>query len=98
MKLGRVIGRVTLSVAVPSMEGGRWLIVSPMDRATLAAWDGDPNAISPVSTPVVYDKLGGWTGNIIGYSEGAEASMPFDEPTPVDAYNCALIDDIQYRP
>src|SRR6266536_4798852 len=32
MRLGTVIGRVTLSVTVPALEGARWLIVSPFTR------------------------------------------------------------------
>ena len=29
MRLGKVIGRVTLSQMIPSFEGGRWLLVNP---------------------------------------------------------------------
>src|SRR5258705_13482565 len=32
MRLGTVIGRVTLSVTVPALQGARWLIVSPFTR------------------------------------------------------------------
>ena len=32
MKLGAVIGRVTLSQTVPALVGARWLIVSPFTR------------------------------------------------------------------
>jgi len=35
---------------------------------------------------------------VIGFTEGAEASAPFVEPTPVDAYNAALIDRVSYTP
>ena len=34
----------------------------------------------------------------IGLVEGREAAQPFDEPTPVDAINAALVDDIFYNP
>jgi hypothetical protein len=30
--------------------------------------------------------------------EGREAAQPFDEPTPIDAINAALVDDIFYNP
>ena len=30
--------------------------------------------------------------------EGAEAAVPFDQPTPVDAYNAALVDRSFYTP
>ena len=29
MRLGKVIGRVTLSQMIPAFEGGRWLVVNP---------------------------------------------------------------------
>ena len=32
MRLGTVIGRVTLSQTVPALTGARWLIVSPFTR------------------------------------------------------------------
>jgi len=46
----------------------------------------------------VYDALGGGLGQVIGYVEGREAAQPFDQPTPVDAINAALVDQIFYRP
>ena len=46
----------------------------------------------------MYDNLGGGVGQTIGFIEGAEASAPFDEPTPVDAINAALVDEIFYSP
>lgn len=54
--------------------------------------------LSGVPTPVVYDQLGAGTGDLIGFVEGAEAAAPFDVPTPVDAYNAALIDRVHYQP
>ena len=32
MRLGTVIGRVTLSQTVPALIGARWLVVSPFTR------------------------------------------------------------------
>ena len=29
MRLGKVIGRVTLSQTIPAFEGARWLVVNP---------------------------------------------------------------------
>ena len=37
MKLGTVIGRVTLSKTLKPLEGGRYLIVSPFSREQFAA-------------------------------------------------------------
>ncbi len=47
---------------------------------------------------MAYDDLGGGVGQTIGFVEGREAACPFDEPTPVDAINAALVDEINYTP
>ena len=98
MRLGTVIGRVTLNKTVPSLLGGRWLIVSPFTREhfqrgseTLAGLSKDPSL-------VVYDDLGGGVRQTIGFVEGREAASPFEAPTPVDAINAALVDEIFYNP
>jgi carbon dioxide concentrating mechanism protein CcmL len=98
MKLGRVIGRVTLSRAVPALEGGRFLVVSPMGRDQYSQGLGGPWRPGPDPSLVVYDNLGGAVGQVIGYVEGREAAQPFDRPTPVDAINVALADELFYRP
>jgi microcompartment protein CcmK/EutM len=97
MRLGTVIGRVTLSQTVPALVGARWLIVSPFTREhfqrgteALASLSSDPSL-------VVYDDLGGGIGQTIGFIEGREAAAPFTEPTPVDAIDAALVDEIFYH-
>jgi hypothetical protein len=35
---------------------------------------------------------------VIGYIEGREAAQPFAVPTPVDAINAALVDEMFYSP
>jgi carbon dioxide concentrating mechanism protein CcmL len=47
---------------------------------------------------VVYDDLGGGAGQVIGYEEGREAAQPFRTPTPVDAINVALVDEMFFSP
>ena len=98
MKLGAVIGRVTLSQTVPARIGARWLIVSPFTREHYQRGTDTPEGLSKDPTPVVYDNLGGAVGQTIGYIEGREAASPFDRPTPVDAINAALVDEIIYSP
>jgi carbon dioxide concentrating mechanism protein CcmL len=98
MKLGTVIGRVTLSRTVPALVGGRWLIVSPFTRDHFQRGTETPPGLSGDPSAVVYDSLGGGVGQTIGYIEGREAAQPFDQPTPVDAINAALVDDIFYSP
>jgi microcompartment protein CcmK/EutM len=98
MRLGAVIGRVTLSQAVPALKGGRFLIVSPFTREHFQQGTETPVGMSKDPSLVVYDNLGGGVGQTIGFIEGAEATAPFDEPTPIDAINAALIDEIFYSP
>lgn len=96
MRLGHVIGKVTLNVADPALRGGRFLLVQPLNRDQFAGAPATP--LAKGATVVVYDELGATTGQIIGFTEGAEATAPFSQPTPVDAYNAAIVDEIYYTP
>jgi carbon dioxide concentrating mechanism protein CcmL len=98
MRLGTVIGRVTLSQAVPALQGGRWLIVSPFTREHFQRGSETPPGLSKDPSLVVYDDLGGGVGQTIGFIEGREAAQPFAQPTPIDAINAALVDEIFYSP
>jgi len=96
MRLGHVIGRVTLSQQDPAYRGGRFLLVQPFTAAEFAGKPVTPLAAG--SSVVVFDNLGAAVGHIIGFTEGAEASAPFEQPTPVDAFNAAIVDEIFYTP
>jgi|SRR5947207_15417735 len=98
MRLGKVIGRVTLSVTVPALRGARWLIVSPFGREQYATAATEATNLSSEPTLVIFDNLGGGVGQPVGFVEGREAASPFDVPTPVDAINTALVDEIFYNP
>lgn len=91
MKIGEVIGRVTLSRCHPDVQGAVWKLVVPLDRAGLrgeASGRGEPF--------IVYDELGSGLGSLIAISDGAEASAPFyPKVKPLDAYCAALLDDIR---
>lgn len=100
MRLGQVIGRVTLSRQDPSYKAGRFLVVLPYVPPA-----GQSQCPSKVVEPlpkgnslVVYDNLGGSTGDVIAYSESGEAAAAFKDPTPVDAFNCALLDHTFWNP
>lgn len=98
MKLGTVIGRVTLSKTISALVGARWLIVSPFTREHFQRGTETPAGMSKDPSLVVYDSIGGGVGQTIGYVEGREAAQPFDQPTPIDAINAALVDEIFYKP
>ena len=89
MRLGTVIGRVTLSQTVRPLLGARWLIVSPFTREHFQRGSETPAGMSKDASLVVYDDLGGGLGQTIGFVEGREAASPFDEPTPVDRNRAA---------
>ena len=96
MKLGHIIGKVTLCKQEPAYKGGRFLLVQPLSREQMA---GAPMLPLPTGNSlIVYDNLGAGEGDIVGYVEGAEATAPFPQPTPVDAFNAAIIDTILYQP
>lgn len=90
MRIGTVIGRVTLSVRSGKYVGERLLITLPWNRKTLEGQESFDPAI------VVYDELGADVGQNIAISEGREAACPFPKPTPVDAYCAALVDNVFY--
>jgi microcompartment protein CcmK/EutM len=98
MRLGSVIGRVTLSKTVPALAGARWLVVSPFTREHFQRGSQEPLGLSADPSVVVYDDLGGGVGQTIGFVEGREAAAPFSAPTPIDAISAALVDEIFYSP
>ena len=91
MRMGTVIGRVTLSVRSKKYVGERLLLTLPWKADTFSGAEKHDPAI------VVYDQLGAGVGQQIAISEGREAACPFEKPTPVDAYCAALVDEIFYK-
>ncbi|MDR0609059.1 MAG: carbon dioxide concentrating mechanism protein CcmL [Planctomycetaceae bacterium] len=91
MRIGKVIGQLTLSRCHESVRGFRWKIVVPMTEDALQT------AHEPHTEElIVYDDLSVGEGQRIAFSEGAEASMPFfPNPKPLDAYNAAILDQIE---
>ncbi len=98
MRLGKVIGRVTLSQSIPAFEGGRWLVVNPYTRDRFQSGDTPPSGMCAEPSLVIFDALGGDLGQTVGFIEGREAAVPFPEPTPVDAINAALVDTVYHAP
>jgi len=98
MRLGTVIGRVTLSKTVPALIGARWLVVSPFTREHFQRGAEALTGLSKDPSLVVYDDLGGGVGQTIGFIEGREAASPFECPTAIDAISAALVDEIFYNP
>ncbi len=98
MRLGTVIGRVTLSQTIPQLSGARWLVISPFTPGHFQQGSLPPAGLRPDPSLVVYDSLGGGGGDTIGYIEGRQAAMPFSSPVPIDAINAAIVDEVFYSP
>ena len=94
MRIADVVGTVTLNRAHPSLEGACFKLVTPLSWDNLAGrWDERLEEIA------VLDQLGAGIGSRIALSEGREAAMPFyPEIKPVDAYNAAILDHLDYEP
>ena len=98
MRIGDVIGTVTLNRVHPSLVGARWKIVVPLTAEQLT--DEAPVAEGAEAEDlVVYDVLGAGVGSRIAFSEGREAAQPFHpEVKPIDAYCAAILDQVRIGP
>lgn len=96
MKIGKVIGNLTLGCGDSGFRGGRYIIVSPQGAKELTG--ENPSGYSEAASFVAYDNLGAGLGDDILYVEGAEAMQPFDYRTPLDAISVALLDTFKYTP
>ncbi len=93
MRIGEVIGTVTLNRFHPSLTGGRFKLTVPLSLEDLAGRGGEPP-----EELVVFDELGAGIGSRIAISEGREAAMPFyPDSKPIDAYNAAILDTVHIR-
>ena len=94
MRIADVIGTVTLNSVHPSLVGACFKLVTPLSWDDLAG-----RACEPLEEVAVLDELGAGIGSRIAMSEGREAAMPFyPEIKPVDAYNAAILDRLEYEP
>jgi microcompartment protein CcmK/EutM len=94
MRIGKVMGRVTLQPIHESLVGGRFLIVEVQDRFALAG-----GRRKGTEYLVTYDNLGATDGDLIAFTESREACMPFypEKRVPLDAYNAAILDFVEVK-
>ena len=91
MRIGEVIGTVTLNRAHPSLRGARLKAAVPLSLSNLRGESSER-----AEAIVVYDELGAGIGSRIAISEGREASGPFyPDVKPIDAYNAAILDHVE---
>ncbi len=92
MRIGKVIGTVTLSRWHPAFVGARWLVTLPYNLQGLRDNQATGESL------IVYDQLGANVGSQIGFSEGVEAAVPFlPDRKPLDAYCACILDEITLR-
>jgi microcompartment protein CcmK/EutM len=88
VRVGKLIGTVTLSRRLADVPPGQFVIVQPESTAALQA--AAPAKAEPV---VAYDELGAALGGRVAISEGREAAMPFvPRHVPFDVYCAAIMD------
>ncbi|WP_428389519.1 EutN/CcmL family microcompartment protein [Mucisphaera sp.] len=100
MKIARVIGTLTLGKRLPELAAGQLLIAEALDAHALAGLsDHAPRSTPMPQSLVVFDALNAGLGATIAVTEGPEASVPFrPNRVPVDAYNAAILDNIEWHP
>ncbi len=94
MRIGEVIGTVTLNRWHPCLAGGRYKLIVPLSLADLAGQGSEP-----AEDLTAYDELGADVGCRVAFSEGREAAQPFHpDVKPIDSYIAAILDSVQVRP
>ncbi|MFN0195678.1 MAG: EutN/CcmL family microcompartment protein [Planctomycetaceae bacterium] len=100
MRIGKVIGKVTLGKCHPSLRGATWVIAAPLYVGALAEGTKTHSAQQDFQGEplVAFDALGAGIDALITLSEGAEAAAPFaPEQKPIDAYNSAILDNVTIK-
>ncbi|MBI2477700.1 MAG: EutN/CcmL family microcompartment protein [Planctomycetia bacterium] len=93
MRIAKILGTVTLNRALPEFAGASLRLAVPMSLANLTG-DEEPAG----EELVLWDEFGSGAGDLVALSEGGEAAQPFrPKDKPVDAYNAAILDDIDFN-
>jgi microcompartment protein CcmK/EutM len=93
VRIGEVIGKVTLCVSDPKIVGKQLTIVQPHNPRSLRS-----DTLGTDEVVVCIDELNSRVGDRVGFSEGREAAMPWHpDKVAVDAYVGCLLDDVTYE-
>ena len=92
MRMGTVIGRVTLSVRAQALHRRAAAAHAAVEDGHLRRRGEARSRPSSFTTNSARA-----SASSIAISEGREAACPFPKPTPVDAYCAALVDEIFYK-
>jgi ethanolamine utilization protein EutN len=84
-----------LNSAIDELRGIRLLVVEPVTAESLAKQNGSGGG----KALIVADHLGPGIGQMIAFTEGAEASNPYwPKQVPVDAYCALIVNTLDYHP
>ena len=90
MRIGRVVGQITLNRCTGEFKGARLMIVQPHTMDVLRG-----RAKTSDETVIVWDELSATDGDVVAFSEGREGAMPFvPDKVPVDAYLSCILDAV----
>ncbi len=90
MRVGEIIGKVTLATCHPLLKAGVWKLAVPLQLENLR---GDMSSRSEAI--VIYDELGAGNGCWVAIAEGPEATAPFHPvQKPIDGSTAAILDRI----
>ncbi len=93
VRIGEVIGKVTLCVSDPKFVGKQLTIVQPHSPQSLRK-----DTLGTDEVVVCIDELNSRVGDRVGFSEGREAAMPWHpDKVAVDAYVGCLLDEVTYE-
>ena len=92
MRIAKILGNVVLGRSHPSFAGARLRLAAPLSLEELKT-EREPAG----DTLVLWDEFGAGVGSLVALSESSEAAQPFrPEIKPVDAYNAAILDKINF--
>ena len=86
-----------MNIQEEAFNGGRWLVINPVDTDQLNTCIDQQPTLTKQPSLIIYDNMGAGEGDIVGFVEGAEATAPFDGPTPIDAISLAIFDTLKYQ-
>ena len=90
MRIAKILGNVTLSRSLPEFAGASLRLAVPLSLANLTGKED-----RAADDLVLWDEFGSGVGDLVALSEGGEAAQPFrPEMKPVDAYNAAILDEL----
>lgn len=92
MRVGKVIGRVTMNRVYDTLKGARFVACEVQDRFSLAGQDRRTSDVV-----IAYDGVGCREGDLVAFTESREACQPFypEKVVPLDGYVAAILDHVE---